>query len=168
MAAGNRLFFAVFVLFVLAVAVLHFWQLGKSDVYFDEANHALAAQLFVEDGVAIYQTAILRPPLYDYFVSAAYVIFGVNNFGLRIFSAFAGVLGIVGVYLVSRLYFGRRVSLSAALIFSVIPLAVVYGRVGLGDLMFISFALFVVYFFERFLRSSGMRFFFFSCVAFAF
>lgn len=167
MVAGNRLFFAVFVLFLLAVAVLHFWQLGKSDVYFDESNHALAARLFVEDGVSIYHTAILRPPLYDYFVSAAYVIFGVNNFGLRIFSAFAGVLGIVGVYLVSRLYFGRRVSLSAAMVFSVIPLAVVYGRVGFGDLMFVSFALFVVYFFERFLRSSCRRFFFFACVAFA-
>lgn len=72
-----------------------------------------------------------KPALYAYASLLPVKIWGPNMFSIRFVSSIAGSLLVIGVYLLSRIYFNKRISLLAAFLTIFEPLFISYSRIGL-------------------------------------
>jgi len=104
--------------------------------------------------------------MFNYVTSIAYHAFGISNFSSRFFTMLAGFLSIGLVYLLSRIYFNRKVSVLAALLFAVNPLHVVYSRIAYFDVLMTFFSLAAIYFSELYFNKAKKKFFWLSAVFF--
>lgn len=104
----NRRLFC-FVSILIIATFLRFWELGKvpASVDWDEAALGYNAYSLLKTGKDEYGTKFplvirsfddYKPPLYTYITIPAVAVFGLNPWSVRLPSAIAGVLAVVGTY----------------------------------------------------------------------
>lgn len=71
-----------------------------------------------------------RLPLFIYSAVPMVGIFGLNEWGVRSTGVFWGILGILGIYLLTKELFGQKIALFAALILAITPWHIQYSRQG--------------------------------------
>ncbi len=109
----------------LLAAVLRFWNLGGPSLWFDEA-------LNVQDAghpfSAIHRVVLASPPLFHYVIRGFLLVFGRDDFWLRVPSALFGTLTIPLAYLLFRRWFGAPAALWTALLWALSPFHIVYSQ----------------------------------------
>ena len=102
---------------------LFFHKLGDRDIWSpDEDEYVQVNREMVYDGHWIYPTAngkpyYIKPPLFNWLGSAFAVLNGeVTEYTSRLPSAIAAAIGLLLVYFIGKMLFGRRAALLAALI----------------------------------------------------
>jgi len=111
--------YSVQLLFITA-AILLVFNLGAPPIYIlDEAKNAQAAREMLENHEAVVPTfnaepRLHKPPLHYYFMQAGYMMFGINAFGARFFSALMGWLTIWLTWYFTKRFIGRRPAFWAA------------------------------------------------------
>src|SRR5690606_37400715 len=111
--------YSVQLLFITA-AILLVFNLGAPPIYIlDEAKNAQAAREMLENHEAVVPTfnaepRLHKPPLHYYFMQAGYMMFGINAFGARFFSAVMGWLTIWLTWYFTKRFLGRRPAFWAA------------------------------------------------------
>lgn len=104
-----------------------------------------------------------RTPLYLYAAVPTVALFGISPLGVRLPAVFFGVLGIWGMFLLSKeiLTYGQSASkkhprsLLLAFLLAISPWHLQYSRAGFEVTMLLSFLIFGLYFFFRSLKTNG-------------
>ncbi len=106
----------------IASAVILFWNLGGGSLTsWDEAFYAQVSREILQTGdwVNLHLMGVGwsdKPPLYMWASAAAFKIFGVNEFSVRLFSAICGVGTILLTYLLALKLYSRKTALASSLI----------------------------------------------------
>jgi mannosyltransferase len=100
--------------------VLRLFHLGAWSFWHDEALTILLAQKPMADLVRI-TAAVVHPPLYFLLVKL-FLLFGHNEFVVRLPSALGSVGAVILLYLIGRDLFDQQVGLVSAFIMAISPL----------------------------------------------
>lgn len=108
-------------------------------------------------------------PLYQFAAALLYGTFGPADTLGRLLSILSGLLTILGVFLIARLYLGERVALWAAAVYAFLPLNVFYSRAFMIESTMLMFSVYGVYGFAQWVETQRPRFLVLSavCVALA-
>jgi uncharacterized protein (TIGR03663 family) len=117
---------APWLLLVVVSLTLHLWDLGERSFHHDEAIHGHASYLLLKNGTYQYDPTYHGPLLY-YLVATTFAIAGDSDFTARLPIALAGV-AIIGVAWASRRILGARPAWWAALLATISPIWLFYGR----------------------------------------
>ncbi len=151
-------FFILFFI-ILIGSFLRFWQLGNVPISPDWDEVALGYNAYSilktgRDEYGEFLPIILRsfddykPALYVYLSAPSIVIFGLNEFAVRIPSAVFGVLTILGVFFLVRTLFGRKnIALLSAFILAVSPWHIQFSRIAFESNVGLAFNVFAALFF---------------------
>ena len=90
-----------------------------------------------------------RAPLFIYSVLPFVRLFGLSEWGVRLPAVFWGVLGVLGVFLLTRKMFNDKVALFAAFTLSLSPWHIQYSRAAFEVTMLLAFFIFATYFFLK-------------------
>lgn len=106
----------ILVLIVLAGAGLRVANLDRTSLWVDEANTVFTAQALNETGVDTLPSGHIygRARVYTAIVAASFRIFGVSEASARLPSALFGVLSILLVYGLARIFFGPKTAFVTA------------------------------------------------------
>lgn len=113
---------------VLLGAVLRFRMLDNESFWFDEALTRNTAAGGLPEGLARLPDLELTPPLYYVLVWLWAHLFGLDEVGLRSFSALCGTAVIPVMWALGRQILSQRVGLIAALLIAVNPLLIWYSQ----------------------------------------
>jgi len=140
---------------VLVGAFLRIYHLGTQSLWLDEVTSVNWSLLSVPQLV---QTTAqdVHPPLYYFLLHYWMMIFGTSEFGVRLLSAFFGILAIPMIYAVGRQLFNKEVGLIAALIFSLSLFNITYSQEARMYSLMVLLALLSMYFFWRFLQQGNL------------
>lgn len=97
-------------------------------------------------------------PLYNILTYFIYLKFGVHEEFARLVSIFFATITIPFLYLLVREYSSKRVAFLAALVFSLLPYNIYYGRVIMADPMYICFGVLTLYLVSRWLSKDSIIF----------
>jgi hypothetical protein len=114
-------------LILLGASVLRFLRIDNRDFWYDEAFTGVAIKerfwgmidMIIKD---------VHPPLYYVSVKIFSSFFGYSVFGIRLYSAIFGVLGIWVVYLLTKNLFGKKAALWASAVMAISPFAIQYSQ----------------------------------------
>jgi len=121
---------------------MFFYKLGTVGLFDGAgAGYAESAREMVETGNYVlpqlnFQIVFAKPILSYWLISAAYHVFGVNEFAAHFWSATAATLLVASTYIVVRHLAGRNAGLFASLILATAPLMVLFGRLSCLDVVF--------------------------------
>ncbi|MGA2780310.1 MAG: glycosyltransferase family 39 protein [Smithella sp.] len=117
--------------FLLAIVVLavflRVYDISAKDVWCDEANSVIIAELN-PSGIITRMSHDASPPLYYLLLHSWMYAFGETELALRSLSVLFGILLIIAVYFTGKRIFSEKVGLSAALIASVAPIHIMYSQ----------------------------------------
>lgn len=145
---------AVFLLIILC-GYLFFFQSGKLALTDpDETFYAQTAREMAAKGewVTPYlygKPQFEKPILFYWLVEASYKVFGVNEFAARFPSAVFGLLGVMAIYLLGALLFGRRAGFLSALVMATSVEYIILSRACITDMALNTFLVFGILFFLR-------------------
>ncbi len=154
----NKFFFAFVIIFILAFLV-RFYALDKipSGFHSDEAAFGYNAYSIIETGKDEYGKTFplilksfgdYKGAVYSYLTIPAVLLFGLNEFSVRLPSAIFGVLFVALSYLLTlRLTRNKTVALLTAGLCAINPLSIFLSRVQSDPLVSVVFILFGLYFF---------------------
>ncbi len=117
---------APWLLLVVVSLTLHLWDLDERAFHHDEAIHAHASYLLLKNGTYRYDPTYHGPLLY-YLTATTFALAGDSDFTARLPIAVAGVL-IIAVAWASRRILGVRPAWWAALLATISPIWLFYGR----------------------------------------
>lgn len=100
-----------------------------------------------------------RAPLYIYSTISFVAILGLNEWGVRLPAVFWGVLGILGIYLLTKKIFNEKTALLASFFLSLSPWHIHYSRASFEVTMLLAFFIFATYFFIKGLEKKKLLFF---------
>ncbi len=111
----------------------------------DRDYHALGVSLaegkgFVLDG----EPTAYRTPGYPLILAALYAVFGPSTLSVTIFQAFAGTFSCLLLYLLGVRLLGRQMAFSAAAVFALFPLQIMYVPLLLTETVFTTMLLLMV------------------------
>jgi 4-amino-4-deoxy-L-arabinose transferase-like glycosyltransferase len=158
-----KIFFAklekyyLWLIFILASG-LRIYQINDRDFWYDEAFTGIAVRERFKPMMAMIINDV-HPPLYYWLAKIFSSFFDYSVFGIRLFSAFFGVLGVWAIYLFARELFGRRTGWWAALIIAISPFAVQYSQEGRMYVMLVFLITIAAYFFVRALKTEQLKYF---------
>lgn len=89
--------------------------------------------------------------LYTFLVSLFYEIFGVHDLIGRLLSVCFSVLTVLGIYLLVKKIMDEKTAVWSALIYSILPLNIFYGRAFMPDAFMLMCTVYSVYFFSQWL-----------------
>ena len=165
-------FLAISLLAVLC-AYLFFFKLGGMALTDpDETFYAQTAKEMLNKGdwttPYLYGNPQFEKPIMIYWlVEASYKIFGVNETAARLPSAVFGLLGVIAIYLLGKLLFGRRAGFLSAIILATNVEYVIISRACITDMVLATFMLLgVLFFFYGYLKERGY-FYILASTAFA-
>lgn len=101
-------------------------------------------------------------PIYNYAVGLLYHIFGFRHYVPRLLTIFISLLGLVGIFKVSKLYFKDSTSLLAVYFAACSPLFFFYGRKIQPDMIILTTSVWAFYFFVGMEEKSSAKYFTFS------
>ena len=121
--------------------------LGDEQVHFQWADHVVSSGDYLTPWVYGHATlGIVKPPLIIWLMSFTLRVFE-QNFAIRFWSAFFGVLCSVATYYMGKLLFNRFVGISSSLILLTFTSFYSLSRIGLFDVPFLFFVLSSLYLF---------------------
>ena len=141
-----------YVAILIAVTVfLYIFGLGNMALTDpDETFYAQTAKEMLNEGEWI--TPLIfgkpqfeKPVLYYSMVVVSYIVFGVNEFAARFPSVVMGILGVLGVYFITRLIFSPLCGFLAGLILATSIEYLVLARACVTDMALAVFILFCLY-----------------------
>lgn len=106
-----------------------------------------------------------RAPLFIYSTVPFVGVFGLNEWGVRLPAVFWGVLGVLGVFFLTRKILDERLGLIAAFILTVSPWHIHYSRAAFEVTMLLAVSLFATLFFLKGIKQN--KYLFLSAVLFA-
>ncbi len=138
---------------ILALAIyLRFWQLDRipEGIWFDEAQFAMEARRILTGAPYSPMTAYSFNPSFPVYLNAAFLyLLGDTLWALRCVVATAGVVSVVGMYLLGRELFGRWAGLVAALMLASSYWHVNFSRFNMPNVMAPACAIWMFYFLFR-------------------
>lgn len=133
-------------LVALLFALTRIVNLKIIPIFTDEAIYAYWAQvalfdpqhrfISLEDG---------KQPLFIWFAAVMQKFFSDPLIALRMVSVLSGAGSLIGLYLLSNFLFNKRTARIAVLLYLVIPLTLLYNRLGIYDSLLTMFGIFAVY-----------------------
>lgn len=144
-------------LILILASLLRFVNLAHPPAYiFDEVYHAFTAKEYLHNhveawewwttppkGVAYEWT---HPPVAKYGMVGGMLLFGENEFGYRVGSAFFGVLSIFALYLLTHSLTGNKnLALLSAFILSIEGTHIAQSRIAMNDIYMLCFLLFSLF-----------------------
>ncbi len=135
--------------------LLRLFQLGEWSFWHDEALTVLLATRPISDLISITATDV-HPPLYFILVKL-FMVFGQNEFIVRLVSAVSGAASIVVLYLVGRDLFDERVGIVGAFILAIAPLQLFYAQEARMYTLLLLLTIFSSWFFLRALGNNDKR-----------
>jgi len=138
---------------VLFSAFLFFFSLGQRSLWDpDEPRYAEAARVMVETGnyLTPYFNESVRfdkPPLFYWFITAAYKVFGINEFSARFFSGLFAFLGVILVFILAKLLLDPKAGLISAFILATSGEYLVLANIASTDMTFSFFVGLCLFFF---------------------
>jgi len=112
---------------------LHLWDLGERSFHHDESIHAHASYVLLQSGSYQYDPTYHGPLLY-YLTAATFALVGDSDFTARLPIALSGIL-IIAVAWASRRILGARPAWWTALLATISPIWLYYGRFLRMDLL---------------------------------
>ncbi|KKR86144.1 MAG: hypothetical protein UU34_C0020G0005 [Candidatus Curtissbacteria bacterium GW2011_GWA1_41_11] len=158
------LFFGI----IMIAAALRLWQIGQvpASPDWDEAALGYNAYSVLKTGRDEYGTwfpMVLRsfddykPPLYMYLTIPSVAIFGLETWAVRLPSAIAGVLAVVGTYcLVLELFKSRRLALIASFLLAISPWHIQFSRIAFEANIGVTINIWAVYLFLKGLQKEKL------------
>ncbi len=140
-------------LLIVLCGYLFFFQAGKLALTDpDETFYAQTAKEMVAKGEWITpylygKPQFEKPILFYWLVEASYKVFGVNEFAARFPSAVFGLLGVIAIYFLGNLLFGRRAGFLSALIMATSVEYIILSRACITDMVLNTFLLLGILFF---------------------
>ena len=133
----------------------------------DEGELAMDAVAILESGrLPPFGTGWDRHPnLFSYLQALSMKVFGINVTGVRMVSAIAGTLTLLGLYLFVRRMFGSWVALVATFLLAVSHWHIHFSRLAMNDTRVTLFYVFVIYFLYEGVRSRRALFYCLSGLA---
>ena len=164
-------------IFLLIVIGIFLFIIGNNNfTLFDnsETNYSAVAQEIIQTGDYLTmhfnnENWYIHPPLYFWISSTLCQTFGWNEFNLRLPEAIFGILGLIMVYLIAKLYYSKKTSFYSAIILGTSLIYFVISRLAVFDTLLNTFILLAVYFFlKSYLEPTkkGKYFFFFAISCF--
>lgn len=140
-------------LFLIALTVRILFTLLHQQIYLisDMLGYNEAAMSLLEDGEFRVKGVISasRPPVYPYFLTMVYWIFGHSLLAVRIVQAFVGALTAVMVFQTGKLMFGRKTAALAGLIYAFYTASWALGDLLLTESLFTLLMIISVYYMIR-------------------
>ena len=148
--------FFLFAILLIAI-LLRFINLSHPSTYiFDEVYHAYTARQYLHNNVSAWEWWTLppesvayewtHPGVAKYGMVAGMLLFGENSLGWRIGSATAGVISILGLYLlVLALTRNKTTALISAFLVSIEGLHIAQSRVAMNDIYILAFFIWSLY-----------------------
>ncbi len=97
----------------------------------------------------IQSLAEYRAPLYIYSTVPFVGIFGLNEWGVRLPAVFWGMLGILGIYFLTKKLFNEKIALLSSFFLAISPWHIHYSRASFEVTMLLSFLIFATLFFIK-------------------
>ena len=145
-----------FILILILAVFLRFHRLDYLELFGDEIDAGYQAYSLMETGrdykghlLPFYAQSFSewRAPMAMYFMIPFIKIFGLNEWGVRTFAAFFGVMGILGFYLLlNKFGFKKRIILFSTLLLAIMPWHILYSRATFEVTLMSSFILWGLYF----------------------
>ncbi len=146
---------AICILALLAFSIIYFLNLSGSalwasdeQTYSQWAFHMYRSGDYLTPwafgGVAVW---IGKPPLFEWFITLAYQVFGANNFAARVWSPIFAALTLVLIFFFGKLLCNRYVGLVSALVLGTFSTFYVFARHAMTDMVFTFFIVASIYFF---------------------
>jgi len=136
----QRLIQATVLLFCLRFLMAYLIELSPQEAYY--WNYAMHPAFSYFD----------HPPVIAWVIKAGHFLLGKNELGVRIGGLLLTLLSTWFLFLLGRVWFGRRAGLWAALIFQLVPLYFVYGVLITPDVPLMFFWLLTIYLISLALR----------------
>ena len=136
--------------FILLLALLfRILYLNLPNLYFDEHNYLVVTKFFVEEKLSPWDSMMAQPPPLFIWINSIFAsLFGISEFGIRIVSVIFGILTIFFVYLLTKKWYGTKYGLLASALLSVLPIHVLFSRLGFIDVMVTFFIILTIYTYE--------------------
>lgn len=150
------------VILLLAV-VTRFYHLESRVMSHDETSHVYFSWL-LEQGRGYAHDPITHGPLQFHLVALSYFLFGDNDFSARIPAALFSIAAVAFVWKFRR-YLGRAGTLAAALMFTISPYMLYYGRYVRNEAFVTFFGLVTLWSILRYLESGENRHLYFLTLA---
>lgn len=124
---------------LLLAALLRLWKLDQVPInlFGDEVDVGYQAYSLLKTGrdymgqflpFYIHSLSEWRAPLFIYSTIPTVLVFGLNEWGVRLSSAVFGILGVYLIYLLGKRLYSERVGLIAALSLAILPWHIHYSR----------------------------------------
>ncbi|MEI7941711.1 MAG: glycosyltransferase family 39 protein [Candidatus Riflemargulisbacteria bacterium] len=164
-------------IFLIILIGIFLFVIGNNNfTLFDnsETNYSAVAKGIVNTGDYLTmhyngENWYIHPPLYFWLSSSLCKAFGWNEFNLRLPEAVFGILGLIALYLIARLYYSKKTAFYSAIIIGTSLSYFVISRLAIFDTLLNAFILFAIYFFlKSYLNpeKKGKYFFFFAISCF--
>jgi 4-amino-4-deoxy-L-arabinose transferase-like glycosyltransferase len=125
-----------------------------------ESDTAAVAEAFYKETKNIFQPRIhhrqdkigitgMEFPIYNYASGMLYYIFGFRHYVPRMLTIIISLLGMLGIYMLSKLYFKNSVAILAVYLTACSPLFFFYGRKIQPDMIILTAGVWAFYFFLR-------------------
>ena len=119
--------YAFLLAIVVLAVILRFYDISAKDVWCDEANSVIIAELN-PSGIITRMSHDASPPLYYLLLHSWMYAFGETELALRSLSVLFGIMLIIALYFIGKRIFSEKVGLYAALIASVAPIHIMYSQ----------------------------------------
>ncbi len=123
---------APMIIFLLAAGLRLFYtfQMQRNDPFFyhpfsDVLQYHQLAISVLKQGI-IGSEPFYHPPLYQYFIAAAYALFGVNLLVVRIAQVLLGTINVLLIYILAKRYFNKTVAKIAGIFAAAYPMLIFY------------------------------------------
>lgn len=152
-------------LYLIAISIIAFvsrlWSLLKypPSLFSDEVDIALQVKSFLSTGRDYYGNYLplqfhsfsdVRTSIPIYLTAIIGKLIGNIELAVRLEPALMGILGIFGLYLFVKSFFGKRIALLAALLLTLTPWHFTYSRVGFEVTTLFTFFVFGLYFLKNY------------------
>jgi 4-amino-4-deoxy-L-arabinose transferase-like glycosyltransferase len=152
------------VLILILAIFLRFNKLDYLELFGDEIDAGYQAYSLLETGrdykghlLPLYAQSFSewRAPMMMYFMIPFIKIFGLNEWGVRSFSAFFGVVSLLGFYfLMMKIGVKKKISLITAFLLAILPWHIQYSRSGFEITLMSSFIIWGIYFLIDYLNKN--------------
>ncbi len=155
---------AIIIIIILIAAFLRLWQIGENPAGFftDEASNGLNAYKIATTGrdahdkpfpVIFEANGDWRDPVYIYSLVPSIVIFGLNEFSVRIVSALYGIGAVIIIYFLGKEIGGEKIGIVSSALLAISPWHIHFSRVGFQLIVSVFWILFSLLFLYKSLKN---------------
>jgi len=144
------------ILILILAIFLRFFRLDYLELFGDEIDAGYQAYSLIQTGrdykghfLPLYAQSFSewRAPMMMYFMTPFINIFGLNEWGVRSYSAFFGIVSLLGIYfLLIKLEIKKNISLMTLFLIAILPWHIQYSRSGFEITLMSSFIIWGIYF----------------------